>query len=103
MPIRIPLPPIATYIASCDQGDTIAASYWDGLGAAEYAGCWMLTTDEVAGRKMVGGSRGGCIAVSNDGLACILYTGKKSVLLRRTGQDWDETLLQCGATHGFDR
>ena len=93
IPSRIPLPPIATYIASSDQGDTVAASYWDGLGAAEYAGCWMLTTDEVAGRKMVGGSRGGCIAVSNNGRACILNSTNKSVLLKRTGHDWDETPL----------
>jgi len=30
IPSRIPLPPIAIQLASSDQGDTIAASYWDG-------------------------------------------------------------------------
>ena len=53
----------------------------------------MLTIDEVAGRKIVGGSRGGHIAVSDNGRVCILNTDKKSVLLRRTNPVWDEKPL----------
>jgi len=91
IPSRMPLPPIATHIASSDQGDTIATSYWNGSGTAEYTGCWLLSSDEVAGRKIVGGSSGGAVAVSNNGSACILNSGAKSMLLMRTGHEWVET------------
>ena len=93
IPSRIPLPPSVTSIASSDQGDTIAASYWNGMGTVEYAGCWMLTSDEVAGRMIAGGSTGDAVAVSNNGLACMLNSESKSVLLSRTEHDWNETPL----------
>ena len=101
IPSRIPLPPSAICIASSDQGDTIAAGYWNGLGTAEYAGCWMMTTDEIAGRKVISGNTGGNVAVSNDGGACILNSANRPLLLRRTARGWGETQLSNAAPSQF--
>ncbi len=89
-PHRIPLPALVTSITSSNQGNLIASTYWNGLGSAAYAGCWVLASDEVAGRKIIGGSSGTTSAVSQNGLACILSLEDRSMLLQRTKHGWDQ-------------
>lgn len=73
IPERVYVPHGQVQIGCSDDGQTITAGAWNGLGTQEYAGCWIKLKGEPAARKVLGGASGKQTAVSPNGRYAFTY------------------------------